>query len=154
MGNNTNIWLVGAIALLIGGLFSYAFLGKTETINVPGEDIIKEVAGPIQYVNQTVEVEVPSAEAFLTGAIADAWDEELSDDDSFLTCGGVEYDEDEVTLSKIKQWGYAWFDEDEYDVGYTAKFKFDSSDDDDRCTVTRDVFVHYEDGEDPVIRWN
>jgi len=153
MKNDTNLYLIGIIALIVGALLTYGLFPRTEFVD---KTVIKEVEGPIKYVNQTTinEVIIEDASFLLTNAIKDAWDRELSDNEKFLTCGTTEYDEDEVVLSKVKTWGYHWIDDDEYNVGYQARFKYDSSNDDDRCTKTWNVLVHYEDGEKPKVSFS
>lgn len=145
MSNQNLTAVIGIIALVLGTLLGATAFAKTETEYLPGEDSVIT-----EYVNQTVEVEVPSVDAMLEQAIADAEDE-LSDNDGFLTCKGEEYDSDEFELSRVKQWAYVWFDEDEYDVGFEAKYTFDSTDDDDKCSATYKILVHYEDGEKPEV---
>ena len=153
MQNNTNIWLIGVICLIVGSLFAFAVFPRTVETTVPGPSV--NVPGPTVYIdkNVTVIVEVPNADALLSQAQDDAWDE-LKDDDNFLTCSSTEYDEDEVEIGRITDWTYNWIDSDENVVTFTAKWKFDSSDDDDKCTDTRTVKVFYEDGEQPKVTWN
>lgn len=149
MANNTNAWLLGVLCLLLGAVFTYGVFPRTVTVEVPKE-VIKEVPGPIQYINVTTNGSINAItdiNSYLDKAIKDAWDRELSDNDDFLTCNNVSYDNDEVTLSRVKHWGYSWIDKDNYEIAYEAKYVFDSSNDDDRCTRTNRILVHYEDGE-------
>jgi len=76
---------------------------------------------------------------------------ELGDEDDFLTCDAVEYDEDEVTISDVREWSYTWLDDDEYSVTFEAKFKFNDDSDNHACKETRSYEVTYEAGEEPVV---
>lgn len=101
---------------------------------------------------ETVEVEVPVADAslFLDGAKKAVFDE-LGDEDDFLTCNGHEYDEDEVSIQRVKEWSYTWLDDDEYEVWFKAKFEFQDDSDERDCKETREYTVVFEEGEDPVV---
>lgn len=149
MANNTNVWLLAVLCLLLGAAFTFLVFPRTVTVEVPKE-VIKEVPGPVQYINVTTDGNITTTtdmNSYLDKAIKDAWDRELSDSDEFLTCNSVSYDADEVTVSKVKHWGYLWVDKDNYEVAYEAKYVFDSTNNDDRCTRTNRILVHYEDGE-------
>jgi len=108
---------------------------QTEYVDVPGE---------------TITVEVPGADMFLDEAI-DALFDELGDDESFLTCRGHEFDEDEVTINRVKKWTYTWLDDEEHGVSFDAKFEFQDDSDDRDCKETRGYTVVFEEGEDPIV---
>jgi len=160
----TNVGIISIIVALILGVLGGSYFSDTSSkLSIIEKDAniivlqkqIDALKGKtsIVYVNQTIEIKVPSAEALLTQAKKDAW-KELDDNEKFLTCNNTEYDSDEVTLSRVTEWSYLWIDSDEYKVSYEAKYKFDSSNDDDRCTATRNVSVYYEDGEKPKVTWS
>lgn len=114
----------------------------------------KEVQVPV-YQNVTNEVEVADASAYLDDARDTLFDKK-GDSSEFLTCGGYEYDEDEVFVDMkkdVKSWSYMWLDDDKYQVDFTAKFKYDDNSDEHACKKVMDVSVYYEDGEKPVVKF-
>lgn len=158
----TTVGVLSVIIALIAGIFGGNFYSDTgnKAIVTEKDAVIADLTEQLDnveptIVNETVYVDVANANLFLSDAMSDAWDIELSDNDGFLTCDGVTYDEDEVNLdkTKVKTWAYHWIDDDEYNVYFEAKYKFDGSDDDDSCTATRLVTVVYEDGEKPVVKF-
>jgi len=159
--------IISFIALLVGFGSGALLLGGETEVEVPGETItviecsdgsfVDDSANCPQIalalpINNTeiveIEVEVPMdlEEEYLNPAIDDLFDE-LDRDDDFLTCGDFEYDDSEIDVTKIYQWSYTWFDDDEYQVDFEAKFRFDE-DDERSCKETRAYSLFYEDGED------
>lgn len=142
-----NIWAVvlAVLMLVVGAFGSYTlFPQEVEVeVEVPSEPVIKYVT------NQTlveVPVEVPNAEVYLNQAEFDLFDE-LGDEEDFLTCDGEEYDENEVSISNVREWSYSWIDTDEYHVTVEGKFKF-KTDDERACYSERTYELIYEEGED------
>jgi|SRR3990167_1421019 len=150
-----NIWLLAVIGLLVGGLLTYELIPRTvieEKVQYV-DRIIEKVVNVSIPVEKIVNVPIPSADALLNLAQRDAWSE-LKDDDDFLTCDSTEYNDDEVEIGRITDWAYHWIDSDESELTYIAKYKFDSTDDNDRCTSTRTIKVFWEEGEDPEVSWD
>lgn len=143
------------LAILVGasigatGMYALAPIKEVEVVKeVPVEkivEVVKEVP-----TTETKTVEVPNAELYLQEAIEDIFDE-LGDKSSFLTCNGHEFDEDEVTVSKVNEWSYTQFNDDEYEVAVELKLEYDDDSDERDCKQTRGYTVFYEDGEKPVV---
>lgn len=151
MTNNTqNLVLLGLLALIVGMVAGHFIFPITNTVDkekiVPGSTVEVE-----RIVNNTVEVEVANADLFLDAAIAEVY-EELGDEDDFLTCGRVEYDEDEIELSRVDEWSYNWVDSDEYNVIFEGKFKFDDNSEERVCRESRTYKVTFEEDEEPEVR--
>ena len=170
MDSITGVWFAIAViaALVVGGGFGAVLFG--EDVEVPGETevvvqcsdgtftddsifcpdlVISNDTSTETEVEVEVEVEMSAEDQWLNPAIDDVYSE-LDDDDDFLTCDKFEYDEDEIEITKIREWGYTWYDDDEYAVWFTGKFKFDEEDE-RSCRETRTYEVFYEEGEDPEV---
>jgi len=155
MENKNLVWVLLILGLLVGGSFGAVFYSAVSPVkivyedrDVPGEEI--EVPGETVYTNQTVEVPFADASLFLDEAIDEVFDE-LDDDDKFLTCGRHEFDDDEVSVSRVKEWSYSWLDDDEYEVSFEAKFKFEDDSEKRDCKETRSYSVFFEEGENPIV---
>jgi len=141
-------WIV--IALLVGGAFG-AFAFPRE---VASETPEAKVITVTEYVNQTVEVEVP-VELNLEDVRFAAWEvllDEIGDEDDFLTCDGVEYDDDEVEVSKwYDHFASGFLDDDEPFSVFEVRLEFDDGSDERPCKERRVYLVAEEEHEDPEI---
>ena len=141
MNNILSVFLV--IAALVIGSFAGAFLFPNEVeVEVPGDCD----ACPTCEVCPDIDVETPLD--LRDQAFEDFW-AYLDDEDKFI-CSDKEYDEDEVSLSKMYDEFSIEYDGDEYTVDFSAKLKFKESDL-RSCRETFDVSVYYEEGEDPEV---
>jgi len=147
----TWLWLI--LGLLIGSVVMSTGYSLFSPVKVVYQDVEVEVPvpGPETIVEVPTETIVADATLFLDEATAAVFDE-IGDDDDFLTCGGHEFDEDEVSVARVKEWTYTWLDDDEYEVSFEAKFEFEDASDERDCKETRDYTVLFEEREDPVIQ--
>lgn len=155
-------WALLVVLAIVCGFIGYMAAPNAVVETVPGEDIPFEV--PVQAnLDKIAELEAELAaptivepmildfNIFLDQAILDVA-AELDDEDEFLTCDGDEFDDDEITVSRIyDDWSYTQNDNDEYTVEFEAKYKFDDDKDLRACRETRAYSVFYEDGEDPEV---
>lgn len=152
MAKNLSLGVLTAlviVALLLGGVVGHYVapneveVTKNQTVEVPVE--------VIKVVNQTVEVEAPSAldnavETFLKAA-------EDEEDEAGNTVDVLNnYDFDQIVVSKIsKNWNVA-YTKDTTVVEFTITLKYDEKGDSERSEKeTYDVTVTYENGEDTIV---
>lgn len=139
-----------AIALLVIGLivgvgFGYAIANDkpAEVIQLPGETItntiVKEVEGPTEHIN------------YIDGAVS-LFIAELEEDDDLLYCDEHEYDEDEVSESKVYDSYVVSFDDEDHTVDFSIKLKY-KEEDKESCKAVWDVSVFYEEDEDPELSY-
>jgi hypothetical protein len=146
-------------AVVLGGIVTYVAFPKvntvvqTKVVEVPSAPLVTE---KVVFVNVTKEViknvEVPvdvpmDLEAtFLAPAKEKFLDEIEDDSDEYLSCGGDEYDIDDIRISKVYD-GYNVVIDDasdnEYTVNFKAKLKYLDSDVEEKCYNVLDVSVSY-----------
>jgi len=150
-------WVIVSVfaGLLLGGFFTYGLFPNEVEVEVPVPQTCPAIEIPTAEEcpicePEEIEIEVANADKFIEQAKKDLFDE-IGDDDEFLTCGEYEFDEEEVAISKIYQWSYTWLNDDEYEVTFDAKFKFDDDSDERACKETRTYKVFYEKGENPEV---
>lgn len=129
---------------------------NTETVKeVPVEKIVNVPVEVIKTVEVLKEVSVPlKMSDYVSKAITDVEDK-MQEDDYGLSCGGYEYDSDEISVKRV--YDAASLEQidvkdGKYSVTFKAKYEFDDpSDDESVCKETRSYKVTYENGEDPVV---
>lgn len=147
----TTLMVVLAVAFLTLGAVGHGLFAEPNTV-VKEVPVVKETIVE-KLVNQTVEVEVPVADAssFREDAIQAIFDE-YGDDDDFLTCDGHEYEEDEVKVSsKQPEWSYTYLDSDESEVSGELKLVYSDGSDERDCKRNLEFKVLFEDGEEPEV---
>ena len=140
---NNAWWIAFVVLALLVGLAGGFALDKEVVCDEPIVCADPEVV----IINQTVEVEVEvdSSLDLLDSSIL-LFIEELDDADR-LSCGGIEYDDDELSVRKVFDKFNIEYDDDDKAIDFKVKLKY--NDGDDRCYKTWNVNVIYEDGEDP-----
>lgn len=126
---------------------------KTEIQEVPVNHTVYQDRIVEVQTNHTVEVPVADASLFLDQALADLKDE-FGDDDDFLTCGGHEFDEDEVSISRVNTWTLESEKNGDYTVYAQAKLKFADNSDERDCKKDIKFEVFYEEDEQPDVAWS
>ena len=132
--------LIAILSCLLGGLVSYAAFPQVVTKEVV---VTKKV--PVE-VEKVVKVPVDAREQYLETAVNDVIN--YLEDEEELTCNGVEYDKNEVSVLKIYDDFSVSFDEEGYSVEGKVKLKFK---DEESCKRVIDFVVAYEPDEEPTI---
>jgi len=137
----------GIIALAVGAIFGY-MLKAPEVKEVPKE-VIKEVEKLVE-VEKQVEVLVPADKDDLLKKAVDEFVLQLEDND-LLVCDDVEYDEDQVSVVKSYSDFAVEYTKDTEEIFATVKLKYLDKDTEEKCYVTYDFSVLYEEDEDPFV---
>jgi len=145
-------WLKYGALLIVGLLVGW---GLTATLTEPEQvevEVIKEVPVEVAVVTEVevekiVEVEtiveVPAVLEF-SSFLDDALDYVLDEiQDDYNTCGGDEYDDDEISIRNVKDdWKIEVDDEDEYVITGEVRAKYK---DEDKCYRWFEFEVEYDD---------
>ena len=166
--SNTNwgmITLLVVASLIVGGLFTWAFWPR-EVVDTSGlaeanSKIISleaqlDKVPATQLVNSTVTVTEADADLFRKKAVTDIF-EQVGDEHAFQTCGGYEYDSDEITLTDFAAFSYGWAKQSKRDTDYVVTFEADTrfkTADEHACHATRTYKVTYEKNEDPSVKFS
>jgi hypothetical protein len=146
--NNTWIWVLVIISLLVGGLLTYFIfpqtIEKSVTRDVPVPYSVEKIV--IQRIKVPVNLDLK--ETYIIPAIT-----ELQNyiDDEEIECNGDDYKASEISVRKIyDSYSVSILDKDNYEVAAEVKFDFKQSDE-KRCTETYNFKVLYETDEDPEV---
>lgn len=138
-------WLLfGLIGLALGSLGTLLFIPPTEVVKevpvVTEKVVTVEIPGPETIVE--VPVEVPTE-----GVWSDrAWErvlDEYEGSDNFLTCDGVEYDDDEFSF-RIEDVNVETGEKGDVEVTLNVDFKFEDSSDEHPCREEREFLVSWD----------
>ena len=150
--------LVGIICLLVGGLATYGLFPKTIELKPDKCTPVACNAVPCTPTEIEKEITVPlnAQETYLDVAVADFLDKSLED---LTTCKNIEYDEDQIKVSKVYDDWNVVFSEDkndnaDYTVSFKVKLKYLDSDVEEKCYDTKDVEVYYRQDKSPKITIN
>ena len=151
--NLTWLWIV--IALIVGGLLVFALFPRTVTVE---KTITKEVEVPkivevekIVYLNSTETTEVPLdvKATYLDPAIDELFN--YLDEEDLTECNGENYDLDQIKVSRYYNDWKVEFGKDDYTVIYQIKLKYLDTDTEEKCYLTLNPSVYYEEDEEPVV---
>lgn len=148
--------LVGIICLLVGGLMTYGLFPKTIELKPDKCAPVACSAVPCTPTEVIKEVNVllDAQKTYLDVAVADFLDKSLED---LTMCGdNIEYDEDQIKVSKVYEDWNVIFGEDkndntDYTVTFKIKLKYLDSDVEEKCYDTKDVEVYYRQDKSPKI---
>ena len=152
-GMNWPVLLIVIAALLVGG-----FVGS---MSFPVEKIVEKEVPVEKIVEVPVNVPVPVCSDLCCTDVCSETPEDLlekaiddflvyMDDEDELSCGGDEFDLDEVNVAKVYDEYKIEYDGTDYTVYGTVKLNF-KQDDEKRCRDTYDFSVFYEEDEEPEV---
>ena len=170
---NTSIWAIVIIALVLGLIVGYVAAPDAETVinTVEVEKVVTQINPlneELQLANVDLQARVDELESqtsevtivesnFLNDAVKVFWTAVEDEEDpegnelDLLSCDGDEYDFDELSESKLSdEWTLTYLDDDEYTVEFETRIKYKESDS-RSCRETYDVTVLYEDDEDTIV---
>ena len=140
--NNTTIAGIAIVCLLVGLVGGFY-------LDTPDTEYVNKTT--IEYINNTVEVEV---EVLIEDTLLDdslnLFLEEYEDEDRFR-CDGIEYDFEEVEVRKVYDDYSVNYDDEDTTIDFEVKLKY--NDGNDKCYKTFDVNVFYEEDEDPSVSY-
>lgn len=141
----TNIWVIGVIALLLGGLLTFGFFPRVVEVETEVEVFVDKIVevNVTEYVPQYFEVVVYERDILLDTSVNELL-AYLDDEDLLLG-----YDLDEVTLSKVYEYSLTY---DKKDVTFEGEVKLKFKESGEQSEKERFEFsVFYEDNEEAVV---
>jgi hypothetical protein len=161
------VLVCGVIGLALGALFGYMVKApvvdntKVNELQLNLNAAYNEVARLTTQLSTAVEPEVVEVEVVkevvveankldLRDKAIDEFMGQLEDND-LLVCNGVEYDEDQVKISKSYEDFTVIYGKDTEEIFAKVKLKYLDSDTEVKCYETYDFSVLYEEDEDPVV---
>lgn len=148
--------LVGFLCLLVGGFAAYAFFPNTITVKpdkCEAQACIPVDCTPIET-EKIVNIPLNAQETYLDTAVNYFLSDKLED---LTICGGEEYDENQIKISKIYEDWSVVFGEDRNDdvdhtVFFTVKLKYLDADVNEKCySDLIKVKVLYRQDKDPKV---
>lgn len=147
------IALLCILAGLVIGLVASPDKTVTVTKEVPGPETVREV--PVEVIREVNVTQTVDARDELLAKAKVEFLAEVEDNDEYLVCNEVEYDFDQVTISKIYDGWTVVTDKNRHGdlntVNFEAKLKYTDKDVSEKCYKNYDVEVVFEDGEDPEL---